>query len=152
MARDTLEVEIGVGDEAWERAKEGIRHWVPFDLAWSAIATRGNIPKPELDVVVHATILGLHFTVACRVVSIHDYEDDSSARFGFTYGSLMSHVETGEELFEVVRDSAGRVSYRIDVMARPSRWYTRVTTPLVDHYRRRFRADSAEAIRRYVSG
>lgn len=152
MVSDTLEVEIGSGSRDWERAKEGIRRWAHFDLGWASAVAGGRPPEPGLDVVIHATLLGVHFTPVCRVIGTHDEEASTGARFGFTYGSLESHVETGEELFEVTRKSDGRISYRIDVVARPGRWYTRIAGPLVDRYRARFRFDSAEAMRRYVAG
>jgi uncharacterized protein (UPF0548 family) len=151
MAVDTLEVVLGSGDQAWERAKAAISSWAPFDLGWVSIETGGTAPEPRLDVVVHAVVCGLHFTPACRVISVHDLRDGAAARFGFTYGSLQRHVEIGEELFEVAHSADGRVMYRIEVMARPGRWYARLGKPLADRVRSRFRRDSAAAMLRYVA-
>ncbi len=151
MKRDTLEVRIGSGEAVWARARDGIRHWAHFDLGWAAIETGNNPPQAGLDLVVHAALVGIHLTTACRVVAVHDRQDGDGARFGFTYGSLQSHVESGEEMFEVARHSDGDVSYRIDVMARPGRWYAWAAQPFVEHQRRRFRADSAAAMSRYVA-
>ena len=151
MSRDTLEVDLGSREDVYQKAREALRNWVPFGLEWAGISTGGRAPTPGLDVVVFASLLGVNLTAACRVVATHEAEDGTEARCGFTYGSLQSHLETGEELFEVVRGSDGRVTYRIDVMARPGRWYTRLAKPLAEHYRRRFRQDSAAAMRRFVS-
>jgi uncharacterized protein (UPF0548 family) len=151
MSNDRLDVIVGGGEPAWERARRAIDEWRPFDLGWAEIVTGGLPPHPGQDVIVQARILGVRFTVASRVLAVHDQDDLESARYGFTYGTLRSHVERGEELFEVWRDHAtGEVGYRIHAMAAPGRWYAAVGRAVVDHYRARFRGDSAVAMEHAV--
>lgn len=152
MESDTLVVALGSGEDCWERAKSGLDRWAHFDLGWANIATGGVAPEPGLNVLIFAAVLGVHVTSGCRVLSTHATNDGATTRYGFVYGSLDSHLESGEELFEVIRDEGGHVTYRIDVMARPGRWYTRLLRPVAERYRRRFRRDSAAALRRYVTG
>ncbi|NND04460.1 MAG: DUF1990 domain-containing protein [Acidimicrobiia bacterium] len=151
MHSDVTEIFLGAEDATWRAAKRALREWAHFDLGWVGIATGGRPAQPGLDVIVYASLYAIQFTVACRVLSTHDVVDGYGERFGFTYGSLESHVEAGEEKFEVVRNQDGQVFYRIDVVARPARWYAVIAKPLVESQRRRFRQDSATAMKKYVS-
>lgn len=151
MSDDRLEVIVGDGETAWKAARRAIDEWRPFDLGWAEIVTGGLPPQPGQDVVVQARILGVRFTVASRVLEVHDHDVLGRARYGFTYGTLHSHVERGEELFEVWRDQAtDEVGYRIHAMAAPGRWYAAVGRVVVDRYRARFRRDSGAAMERVV--
>jgi uncharacterized protein (UPF0548 family) len=73
--------------------------------------------------------------------------------FGFAYGTLTNHAESGEELFEVFLDrQSGDVRYRIRAVSRPQSPLTRVGQPIVRLLQARFRRDSAEAMRRAICG
>lgn len=151
MSDDRLDLIVGVGEPAWEWARRAIDEWRPFDLGWAEVVTGGLQPHPGQDVIVQARILGVTFTVASRVLAVHDHDELGRARYGFTYGTLHSHVERGEELFEVWRDhETDEVGYRIHAMAAPGRWYAAVGRVVVDHYRARFRRDSAITMERIV--
>lgn len=153
MSDDRLEVVLGSGDVAWGRARQALDEWTHFDLPWAAVATGGSPAHPGLDVLVQARRLGIHMRVACRVLETHDTVGADRHTYGFTYGTLCSHVEQGEESFEVWRDVAsGEVGYTIHAMAVPGRWYSRLAKPLVDHYRAQFRRDSAAAMAAAVVG
>ena len=54
-----------------------------------------------------ARVLGMWTLNAARVVFVID----EPGRFGFAYGTLPRHVESGEERFLVERDAAGEVYY-----------------------------------------
>ena len=151
MRRHGLDVIIGSGEDDYRRATAAIDSWQPFALGWAGIFAGQSGPEDGLDVVVHAALVGLHAVVGCRVVGTHDLVAPESVAYGFTYGSLHSHIEIGEERFEVAMDTSGQVRYRIDVVAKPGRWYARVGLPVVEHYRRRFRRDSAAAMRRVLA-
>lgn len=150
MGHDRLDVVVGSGEGDYERARAAIDRWQPLALGWARAFAGGQRPETGVNVIVTAALLGLHAVVGCRVLSTHEHAGPGGSAYGFTYGSLTSHIEIGEEKFEVALDSAGQVRYRIDVLAKPSRWYARLGLPLVEHYRRRFRADSAAAMQHAV--
>ena len=55
---------------------------------------------------------------------------DGEARFGFAYGTLPNHAESGEELFGVFVDGrSGDVMYRIRAMSWPQTTLTRIDNP-----------------------
>lgn len=69
--------------------------------------------------------------------------------FGFAYGTLTNHAESGEELFEAFIDrQTGDVMYRIRAVSRPQSPLTWIGQPIVRVLQARFRRDSAIAMRR----
>lgn len=151
MSDDRLEVVLGVGNEVWDRARRALDEWTHFALPWAAASTGGSPPRPGLEVLVHARRLGLEMRVGCRVIETHDTVTPDRHTYGFTYGTLRSHLQRGEESFEVWRDAAtDEVGYTIHAMAAPGRWYSWPAKRIIDHYRGRFRSDSAAAVARAV--
>ena len=78
---------------------------------------------------------------------------DRGTRFGFAYGTLTNHAESGEELFEVcLNPDSGAVVYRIRAVSRPRAALARIGYPVTRWLQARFRRDSAEAMRRATGG
>ena len=95
-------------------------------------------------------IMGLWVLNACRIVYVVD-EPGPVHRFGFAYGTLPDHVETGEERFLVEWDEAtGDVWYDILAFSRPRYAVMRLGTPYIRRMQKRFGRDSAAAMRRIV--
>ena len=82
----------------------------------------------------------------CRVLySVGSLND--VARFGFAYGTLTNHAESGEELFEVFLDpQTDDVKYRIRAASWPQVMLTHLGQPIVRLLQARFRRDSATAM------
>jgi uncharacterized protein (UPF0548 family) len=145
-------VTIGRGEAAFRRATSALAAWKHFDFDW--VSLNPAMPPVERGTVVTVLIrhLGFWSLNGCRVVQVRG-ATDLGTRFGFTYGTLLNHAEEGEELFEVGYDDAtGDVVYRIRAVSRPRAWLARVGYPIVRRLQARFRRDSAEAMRRAVSG
>jgi uncharacterized protein (UPF0548 family) len=105
---------LGSGDAVFDAARDGMRAWACHD---GAGITR--MPeRPELRVgvtLVQALPIGPAWVpAACRIVWVEDEPD----RFGFAYGTLSEHPESGEEAFVVSRDPNGRVRLDIVVFSR----------------------------------
>jgi uncharacterized protein (UPF0548 family) len=95
-------------------ARDGLRAWACHDGAGIV-----RLPeRPELRegvTLVQALPVGpAYVPAACRIVWAVDEPD----RFGFAYGTLPGHPETGEEAFVVVRDPGGSVRLDITVFSR----------------------------------
>ena len=80
------------------------------------------------------------------------YHLEGEATFGFAYGTLTNHAESGEELFELFLDQrSGDVMYRIRAVSWPQAPLARIGQPFVRLLQARFRRDSAAALRRAVT-
>ena len=69
----------------------------------------------------------LQIVVPNRVVAVVD----ESHRFGFAYGTLVGHPETGEELFMAEQFRAGRLHLSIRIQAGPATLLARLGRPIV---------------------
>jgi uncharacterized protein (UPF0548 family) len=92
-----------------------------------------DAPLDESTTVALALPVGpLAILAACRIVAVIDEPD----RFGFTYGTLRSHPEVGEEGFVVHRDG-DTVVFTITVFWRPGDPIVRLGGPLTHRVQRR---------------
>jgi len=150
-AVDRTRVRLGEGEEAFRAARAALCRWEQFRLGW-AEAWPADTPVREGEVVAVLTrILGLWWLNAARVVYVVD-RDGPVPAFGFAYGTLPGHAESGEERFLVEWDRAGGgVWYDILAFSRPRHWLARLGRPLARRFQERFRQDSARAMRRAVS-
>jgi uncharacterized protein (UPF0548 family) len=74
------------------------------------------------------------------------------SRFGFAYGTLTTHAESGEELFEVFLDPRTHdVMYRIRATSWAQAPLAYLGQPMVRLLQARFRRDSCAAMRRATS-
>ena len=145
-AVDPTRVKLGEGDAVFEAAKAALRRWEQFRLGWVE-ATPGDTPIEQgSTVAVVAWHFGFWWLNAARVV----YVIDEPARFGFAYGTLPGHVESGEERFLVERDPDGAVWYDILAFSRPRHPLVRLAYPLTRRLQRRFARESADAMQRAV--
>ena len=100
---DEATVVIGHGKAAFERARAALIAWKQFDIGWVETF-------PPAAPVVSGTVVAVlirHFGFwslnGCRVLySVGGLNEVD--RFGFAYGTLTNHAESGEELFEVFID------------------------------------------------
>jgi len=135
---------IGRGADDFEMAKQGIRNWALFDLPWVR-AFPGSELAPGVLVAVVARVLGFWWTNVSRVV----YVVDEVERFGFAYGTLDLHVESGEEFFEVERSrETDEVRFRIAAFSKARHPLARLGYPMSRAAQRRFAIGSIEAMRR----
>jgi uncharacterized protein (UPF0548 family) len=80
------------------------------------------------------------------------YTIDDAQVFGFAYGTLQLHAETGEELFLVeLSPDTGEVTYKIQAFARPRHPLARMAYPLARATQRRFGTDSIASMQRQVA-
>lgn len=140
---------IGHGQADFERAKLALVEWKQFDLGWVQLFPSPSSIAVGTNVAVLIRHLGFWSLNGCRVV----YQLAASpTRFGYAYGTLPTHAECGEELFEVFLDSGnGDVIYRIRVSARLQSLFASLGAPYVKMLQARFRRDSAAVMKRASS-
>jgi uncharacterized protein (UPF0548 family) len=141
---------LGTGDAAFEAACNAIRSWKMFPRPWTQI-TPANAPIVEGTVIAMlAHALGCWWLNACKIVYVVE-ETTPLRRFGFAYGTLPAHVETGEECFCVEQDADGSVWYDLRAFSRPRYWPVRLAKPLARGLQRRFARESLRAMQDAVA-
>ena len=148
---DYTRTKLGEGESVYRTAKAALENWKQFDLGWIEVCA----PMLQIDsgrvVVILAHVFGAWWLNASRVVSVVD-EAAKTTEFGFAYGTLPGHAESGEERFLVEWDhDDDRVWYDILAFSRPRHWLARIGYPAARDIQRRFARDSAAAMRRAVN-
>ena len=139
-------IKLGAGPEAFEKAKAVLCRWEHFNLGWVE-AIPNNTPIEVGQVVaVLARVLGIWWLNACRIVYVA-HEAEATVRFGFAYGTLPGHAESGEERFVIEWDqSNNEVWYDIVAFSRPNYFVTKLGYPFVRCFQKKFARDSAAAM------
>jgi uncharacterized protein (UPF0548 family) len=104
------------------------------------------------DVAVSVHHFGFYSLNACRIVYLVD-EDGTVQRFGFAYGTLEEHAESGEERFTTEWNRADdTVCYDILAFSRPRQMVARLGYPLSRSLQKRFAEGSKAAMIKAASG
>ena len=173
---DELVVTIGNGQADFERACIALKTWKQFDVGWVQAFPSQPSLEPGTNVAVQIQHLGIWSLNGARVLEMTSGvisrktetpgvvsaktttgvsvspEMTPEVIFGFSYGTLTNHAESGQELFEVSIDRlTGDVSYRIRAVSRPQSPLAWLGFPMVRVLQARFRRDSADAMKRAVS-
>jgi uncharacterized protein (UPF0548 family) len=138
---------VGQGRDAFERARVALAAWKQFDLGWIEVFP----PRPPLVSGTVVAVLARHFGFwslnGCRIV----YTIETETEFGFAYGTLTNHAESGEEIFQVSLDrETGSVSYLIRATSRPRGAMAKLASPIARSLQARFRRESAAAMTRAI--
>ncbi len=138
---------VGNGEGDWKRAIEAVRQWKMFDLPWVELCWPDAPIEDGETVAVLIWHLGFHSLNANRIV----YVIDEPTRFGFAYGTLAEHAESGEERFMVEFDQVtGDISYDILAFSKPNHFLANLGFPLTRYLQKQFALDSMSAMRRAI--
>ncbi|REK09092.1 MAG: DUF1990 domain-containing protein [Planctomycetota bacterium] len=147
---DRTRVLVGEGESAFRAARTALECWEHFRLGWLQVCSPPKRLAPGAVVAVIARASGIWWLNACRIVYVAD-DDGPSRRFGFAYGTLPGHAESGEERFLIEWDrSSDRVTYDILAFSRPNHFMVWIGYPLARRLQRRFARDSGAALVRAV--
>jgi uncharacterized protein (UPF0548 family) len=146
---DERVVSVASGAAAFSRAVTALTEWRHFALGWVELFPERAPIVPGTVVAVVIRHLGFWSLNGCRV--LYSTGEPGSSVFGFAYGTLTNHAESGEEVFEVSLDSkTGAVSYRIRAVSRPRAVLAKLAYPYTRVLQERFRRDSARAVQRAI--
>ena len=149
---DHNRVELGQGEATWQRAKAAIRAWRMFEMRWLSLQWTSASIKAGTDIAVVVRHFGFHSLNACRIVYVVD-EDGPLKRFGFAYGTLAEHAETGEERFTVEWNrEQDTVWYDILAFSRPRKILARLAYPLSRSLQKKFARASKAAMLQATRG
>jgi uncharacterized protein (UPF0548 family) len=143
---DHSRIKLGEGEAVFEAAAAGLRRWEQFRLGWLSPSPGDTPIEPGRCVAIVAHTLGVWCLNAARIV----YVVDEPRRFGFAYGTLPDHVQSGEERFLTELADDDSVWYDILAFSRPNHFLTRLGYPFVRRLQKRFGRDSAAAMVRVV--
>ena len=148
---DHNRIQLGKGEVTWQRAVEAIRAWKMFSMPWVNLHWPTAPILGGTDVAVSVHHFGFYSLNACRIVYVVD-EEGPMKRFGFAYGTLAQHAESGEERFTVEwnRDD-DRVWYDILAFSRPKKMLARLGYPLSRLFQKRFAEGSKAAMFQAIS-
>lgn len=139
---DHNRIQLGFGKTVYERSVQAFKEWKQFDLGWVTIVPRGVVVEVGATVAVKARAFGTWSLSAARIVYLID-EDGPVIRFGFAYGTLPDHVETGEERFTIEWNAADdSVWYGILAFSRPHHSLVKLSFPLARMLQKRFARES----------
>ena len=149
---DRNRIQLGKGEDTWQRSANAIRAWRMFSMP------RVNLHWPSApiqvgtDVAVSINHFGFYSLNACRIVYVVD-EEGPIKRFGFAYGTLAEHAESGEERFTIewIREDDS-VWYDILAFSRPRQMLARLGYPLSRLLQKKFAEGSKAAMLEAVSG
>ncbi|MGD0181654.1 MAG: DUF1990 domain-containing protein [Terriglobales bacterium] len=147
---DRSRVRLGKGEGTWQRAVEATRTWQMFNMPWLRLDRTSAPIQVGTDVAVSVHHFGFYSLNACRIVYVVD-EEDPVKRFGFAYGTLAEHAESGEERFTVEWDRGDTIWYDILAFSRPRNLLARLGYPLSRLLQKRFAEDSKAAMLEAVS-
>jgi uncharacterized protein (UPF0548 family) len=147
---DHNRVQIGGGEADYAAACAALRQWRMFPGPWTRITPADTAIEVGQTVAMQAHALGLWWTNAARIVYTID-EQGPVRRFGFAYGTLLAHVEQGEERFSVELQRDGAVWYDLRAFSRPRYWPVRMAKPIARRLQAKFVRDSQASMRAAVS-
>jgi uncharacterized protein (UPF0548 family) len=144
-------IRLGSGGSTFRRAVAAVRAWRMYDLPWTVLCWPDAALEPGVAVAVLVRHWGFWSVNPCRIVYRLEEADARRERFGFAFGTLPGHSESGEERFTVEwRREDDEVWYEIYTFARGQHPLARLTPPLVRVQQRRFGRESTRAMRRNV--
>ena len=99
---------IGHGADDLASAIDGLKQWASHRGAGLDVLQAPALQVGEVFVAV-MPLVAFEVRITCRIVGVVD----TPTSFGFAYGTLPVHPESGEESFVVTMEADGSIVYRI---------------------------------------
>jgi len=91
---------LGRGEKLFARAVDALRQWKMFETGWLELCWPDALIQVGVTVAIMARHYGFWSLNASRIIYVVD-DRGAQPRYGFAYGTLPEHAETGEERFTV---------------------------------------------------
>ena len=144
---DRYATELGVGDEAFQLATNGLRTWQVFHVPGVRVHPSSDEVRVGATVLLTYGLSILSLAVPCRIITVID----EPTRFGFAYGTLPGHPEQGEEGFMITKEPSGAVTLTITAFSRPVSVVARLFGPISRRVQVRITEGYLRALRDYTS-
>lgn len=143
---DRYEAVVGRGPEAFGRAVLGLQSWRAHRATGMRVLPEDAEVRPGATVVVAVGTQWLALAVPCRVVDVID----EPGRWGFAYGTLPGHPESGEEAFVVSLADDLSVRFEVTAFSRPASPLVALSGPIGRAMQRRGSTGYLRALGRFV--
>jgi uncharacterized protein (UPF0548 family) len=148
---DRTRIKLGEGEAVYLAAAAALKRWQQFRLGWVDVWPRDAAIQEGAIVAVMGQAIGVWWLNACRIIYVVN-ETGPISRFGFGYGSLPGHVESGEERFLIeFNRTDNSVWYDILAFSRPNHYLTRLGYPVVRRLQKLFGRHSSAAMLKVCS-
>ncbi len=149
---DHSRIRLGSGERTWNAAVLALRNWQMFNLGWVRVYGQEPPISKGADVAVLINHSGFFSLNGSRIVYVID-DYGATRRFGFAYGTLANHAESGEERFSVEwRKEDDSVWYDLLAFSKPQAILAKFANPVARSLQKRFARDSGAAMLRAVAG
>jgi uncharacterized protein (UPF0548 family) len=146
---DHNRIRLGQGRIVFDNAKNAIKRWKMFELPWLELFWPDTPIEVGSTVAIAVSHLGFWSLNASRIVYTVE-EHGALERYGFAYGTLPDHAETGEERFAVEFHADDEtVWYDLYAFSRP-RALARLALPYTRALQKKFASDSKIAMQKAV--
>jgi uncharacterized protein (UPF0548 family) len=139
-------IQVGVGESAFQAARECLRRWDVFQLGWISVCWPHIAPEPGAAVATLVRLGPTWWLNPCRVI----YVEDEPRRLRFAYGTTIDHFATGEERFTVEWREDDTVWYDLYAFSRPRSLLARCGYPVMRAFQKRGGDQSMPAFARAV--
>jgi uncharacterized protein (UPF0548 family) len=130
---DRYEIQLGRGQEIFERGGSALRRWQAQRGAGIEVVPGDAGVDEQETFVLLLNVGGLWSAAPCRVVYVVEEAD----HIGFAYGTLPGHPECGEAAFAVSRDPTGAVWFRLWSFSRTVDPLARLGAPVARRIQKR---------------
>ena len=142
---------LGFGREAYDQAVAAIRHWKMFDFSWLKLFPDNAPIETGSAVAIVVRHFGFWSLNAARIVYVLEETSETVEKYGFAYGTLSEHAESGEERFSVeYHKSDQSVWYDLYAFSRPYNFFARLGYPASRMLQKQFAVESKAAMQRAV--
>lgn len=138
---------LGAGEQMWDNAVRAITTWQMFRMEWVQLCWPNSLVAAGTDVAILIRHFGFWSLNASRIAYVINEPGGPTKRYGFGYGTLLEHAESGEERFSVewhLQDDS--VWYDLFAFSRPSATLAKLGYPASRWLQRRFAHDSKAAM------
>lgn len=140
---DRYGTDLGEGRAVFERASAALSRFENYPRSFTRIVRRAGELAPGHVFATVASHLGFVSVHPCRVL----YVIREPTRFGFGFGTLPGHAESGEERF-VVELVGSMARYEVLAFSKPTGFLPRLGAPIARGYQLRFQRETLETMRR----
>jgi len=95
---DRTRVRLGEGESVFRSAIAALQRWEQFQLGWVEAWSPDTPIKSGQVMAIMGRAIGMWWLNSCRIIYVVD-ESGPICKFGFAYGTVLGHVESGEERF-----------------------------------------------------
>ncbi len=143
---------LGSGETVFNKAVEAVNSWQMYALDWTRVLPE-NAPIKEGEIVLTMiNHLGFRSLNPCRIIYLIDEKTDNFQKFGFAFGTLPAHSETGEEQFLIEwNKQTDEVFYEIYAFAKAHNPLAKLGFFYVSYLQKSFAADSYKAMLNFVN-